>query len=75
MNACGILTPKKYLNLYKLVLEKTKGEMPIIVQLTHHDFKEALNRTRVIGIEKMISFTNHIPGFQLISKTAAKKIM
>jgi hypothetical protein len=49
-------------------------ELPIIAKLTFKDFKEALIKTDEDYVEKLISFSKQMPGFDILNKSTARRV-
>ena len=61
---CLMMPKKQYLDKYKLVFEYTEEkDMPVIAVISPQDFKDAMQLTKIISIDKLIYFIQTIPGF------------
>lgn len=76
VNSCTMISPKTYLEDYMLVFDGSLPEKdrPIIATLSQTEFKESLLNTDDLFVEKLYSFSKHIPGFQSMSRSSARKL-
>ena len=63
-----------YLDQFKLTFDPD-DELPIIGVMTREMFRECLEKTDLDHVEKIISFSKSIPGFEYISKSAARRLI
>jgi hypothetical protein len=73
INQAAILNSKtRHLSGYKL---QVTGENAVIAVLNHSDFLDSLHRLHQVQLDKIIQFLKEVPGFQLMSKTAFRKLI
>ena len=59
-----MMAKKQYLDSYKLVFEYSdEKDMPVIAVISPQDFKDAMKITKIVSLDKLISFIQSTPGF------------
>jgi hypothetical protein len=74
INECTLYGADPYLQEYSLFFDANNKNRPLIAYLPSHLFNDLLEKTEDECTEKMRIFSHSIPGFELMSRSSAKKM-
>ena len=67
-----MMIQESYLDEYEMTYDEESP--PIIAKITHQQFKDSLQKTDDDYVDKIITFSKSIPGFQYMNRSTARRL-